>query len=186
MASRSDEASPSFALPADSSGNPLLPPDANEDFHFDGHISNDVELLRQVKEKTERRRRKWGEKMEKQHTTHTHETQVKKSSLLPPPPPPGHGPSESDWAMRKKARLSNLTSPKRFLVRLLQLLRNEITHPPSPSPPPPSVSLFQTLSLSLFPSLFLFQWFSVFFPSLFLHLSFANTTVDLLPFLRPG
>ena len=60
MASRSDEASPSFALPADSSGNPLLPPDANEDFHFDGHISNDVELLRQVKEKTERRRRKWG------------------------------------------------------------------------------------------------------------------------------
>merc|ERR1711933_584759 len=48
MASRSDEASPSLSLPADSSGNPLLPPDANEDFHFDGHISNDVELLRQA------------------------------------------------------------------------------------------------------------------------------------------
>ena len=49
MASRSDEASPSFSLPADSSGDPLLPPDSNEDFHFDGHVSNDVELLRQVK-----------------------------------------------------------------------------------------------------------------------------------------
>ena len=71
MASRSDEASPSFSLPADSSGNPLLPPDANEDFHFDGHISNDVELLRQVKEKTERRRRKWGKKW-KNNILHTH------------------------------------------------------------------------------------------------------------------